>query len=263
MISFSCIDAIKKTFRSEGIVGMYRGSLVNIILVTPEKSTKLAANDFFRHHYQTRDGKLPLLREILAGASAGLCAIGITTPMELIKIQMQDAGRVNAQLRKSGKPPIDASFMRVVTNIMKSDGPLGFFKGVSATFYRDFAFAVIYFPLFANLRAAGFTMVDSSGNSQFLVNFVSGAASGIISAVAVTPADVMKTRFQTTTKGQGEKTYSGTLDAISTIMKHEGPKAFFKGGACRAMVIGPLYAIAQVVYYIGIGEYFFGVDSAA
>lgn len=38
-------------------------------------------------------GQLPMLREVLAGGSAGLCQIIITTPMELLKIQLQDAGR--------------------------------------------------------------------------------------------------------------------------------------------------------------------------
>lgn len=33
-----------------------------------------------------------------AGGLAGLCQIIITTPMELLKIQMQDAGRVAAQV---------------------------------------------------------------------------------------------------------------------------------------------------------------------
>lgn len=33
-----------------------------------------------------------------AGGLAGLCQIVITTPMELLKIQMQDAGRVAAQV---------------------------------------------------------------------------------------------------------------------------------------------------------------------
>lgn len=44
---------------------------------------------------------LPLVREMLAGGSAGACQIIITTPMELLKIQMQDAGRV-AAAAKSG-----------------------------------------------------------------------------------------------------------------------------------------------------------------
>ena len=38
-------------------------------------------------------GKLSVQREMLAGGSAGLCQIIITTPMELLKISMQDAGR--------------------------------------------------------------------------------------------------------------------------------------------------------------------------
>jgi hypothetical protein len=37
---------------------------------------------------------LPLGREMAAGGLAGLCQIIITTPMELLKIQLQDAGRV-------------------------------------------------------------------------------------------------------------------------------------------------------------------------
>lgn len=43
--------------------------------------------------------QMPLGREMLAGGSAGMCQIVITTPMELLKIQMQDAGRVAAQAK--------------------------------------------------------------------------------------------------------------------------------------------------------------------
>ena len=38
-------------------------------------------------------GVLTLPREILSGAAAGFCQIVVTTPMELLKIQLQDAGR--------------------------------------------------------------------------------------------------------------------------------------------------------------------------
>ena len=37
-----------------------------------------------------------------AGGMAGMCQIVVTTPMELLKIQLQDAGRVAAQ-QKSGE----------------------------------------------------------------------------------------------------------------------------------------------------------------
>lgn len=37
-----------------------------------------------------------------AGALAGACQIVVTTPMELLKIQMQDAGRLAAQAKAGG-----------------------------------------------------------------------------------------------------------------------------------------------------------------
>ena len=36
-----------------------------------------------------------------AGGMAGMCQIVVTTPMELLKIQLQDAGRVAAQHKAS------------------------------------------------------------------------------------------------------------------------------------------------------------------
>lgn len=42
-------------------------------------------------------------------------------------------------------------------------------------------------------------------------------------------------------------------------MKYEGPLAFFKGGACRMIVIAPLFGIAQTVYYLGLGESIVGL----
>ena len=44
----------------QGYFGMYRGSGVNILLITPEKAIKLAANDYFRHKLTRPDGTLPV-----------------------------------------------------------------------------------------------------------------------------------------------------------------------------------------------------------
>lgn len=43
-------------------------------------------------HYVCRKSLTPV-REMLAGACAGMCQIVVTTPMELLKIQLQDSGR--------------------------------------------------------------------------------------------------------------------------------------------------------------------------
>lgn len=158
------LDCFRKTYRSEGYFGMYRGSGVNILLITPEKAIKLAANDFFRHHLKTKDGKLPVLREMLAGGSAGFCQIIITTPMELLKIQLQDAGRIAAQAKLSGATAGSAggapivqkvSATNIAMNLLKTKGITGLYKGTAATMLRDVSFSVVYFPLFARLNSLG------------------------------------------------------------------------------------------------------------
>uniref|UniRef100_G3T4G7 Solute carrier family 25 member 22 n=1 Tax=Loxodonta africana TaxID=9785 RepID=G3T4G7_LOXAF len=177
----SMSDCLIKTIRSEGYFGMYRGAAVNLTLVTPEKAIKLAANDFFRYQLSKDGQKLTLLKEMLAGCGAGTCQVIVTTPMEMLKIQLQDAGRI------------------------------------------------------------------------------AGCVAGSAAAVAVNPCDVVKTRLQSLQRGVNEDTYSGFLDCARKILRHEGPLAFLKGAYCRALVIAPLFGIAQVVYFLGIAESLLGL----
>ncbi|KAF4081563.1 hypothetical protein AMELA_G00162690 [Ameiurus melas] len=257
----SMSDCLIKTIRSEGYFGMYRGAAVNLTLVTPEKAIKLAANDFFRQ-YLSRDGqKLTLIREMLAGCGAGTCQVIVTTPMEMLKIQLQDAGRIAAQ-RKLMPEAVSAggsvevksqTAMQLTRQLLREKGIGGLYKGLGATLLRDVPFSIIYFPLFANLNNLGKRGKD--GPAPFYVSFVSGCIAGSTAAVAVNPVDVIKTRLQSLTRGSQEDTYSGVTDCISKILRKEGPSAFLKGAYCRALVIAPLFGIAQVIYFLGVGEF--------
>ncbi|XP_056154429.1 solute carrier family 25 member 55a isoform X2 [Lampris incognitus] len=272
----SMMDCLVKTVRSEGYFGMYRGAAVNLTLVTPEKAIKLAANDFFRHHL-AKDGKgLTVFKEMLSGCGAGLCQVVITTPMEMLKIQLQDAGRL-AQQRKPGMMsptklaatnavlsrsynvapvapgPRAVSATQIARELLHTHGIQGLYKGLGATVMRDVPFSIIYFPLFANLNRLGKPSPEAS--SPFYWAFLSGCVAGSTAAVAVNPCDVVKTRLQSLNKGASEETYSGVVDCVSKIMRNEGPSAFLKGACCRALVIAPLFGIAQVMYFVGVGEY--------
>nr|XP_042129943.1 mitochondrial glutamate carrier 2 [Peromyscus maniculatus bairdii]XP_042129944.1 mitochondrial glutamate carrier 2 [Peromyscus maniculatus bairdii]XP_042129945.1 mitochondrial glutamate carrier 2 [Peromyscus maniculatus bairdii]XP_042129946.1 mitochondrial glutamate carrier 2 [Peromyscus maniculatus bairdii]XP_042129947.1 mitochondrial glutamate carrier 2 [Peromyscus maniculatus bairdii] len=87
-------DCLVKTARAEGFLGMYRGAAVNLTLVTPEKAIKLAANDFLRQLLMQDGVQRNLKMEMLAGCGAGICQVVVTCPMEMLKIQLQDAGRL-------------------------------------------------------------------------------------------------------------------------------------------------------------------------
>ncbi|XP_070621503.1 mitochondrial glutamate carrier 1 [Erythrolamprus reginae] len=265
----SMSDCLIKTIRSEGYFGMYRGAAVNLTLVTPEKAIKLAANDFFRYHLAKDGSKLTLLKEMLAGCGAGTCQVIVTTPMEMLKIQLQDAGRIAAQKKSMiGQAQLSPSSagaaesvvetrmtaMQITRDLLRSKGIAGLYKGLGATLLRDVPFSIVYFPLFANLNNLGQKSPDVK--APFYVSFLSGCAAGSTAAVAVNPCDVIKTRLQSLQRGVNEDTYSGIIDCTRKIWRNEGPLAFFKGAYCRALVIAPLFGIAQVVYFIGIAEFF-------
>lgn len=273
------LDCLAKTIRSEGYFGCYRGAAVNLTLVTPEKAIKLAANDVFRQKL-AKDGHLPLWGEVLAGCGAGTCQVVVTTPMEMLKIQLQDAGRLAAQRSVQTpaqaaspgpapsmvgsspqawpKPPQRPSAIGITVQLLKTRGLAGLYKGAGATLMRDVPFSMIYFPLFANLNQLGREnkgdQADVQSQAPFWQSFVAGCAAGSVAAVAVTPLDVIKTRLQTLQKGVGEDTYRGIVDCTRRIMRREGPAAFLKGATCRALVIAPLFGIAQGVYFLGVGE---------
>ncbi|XP_070605034.1 mitochondrial glutamate carrier 1-like isoform X2 [Erythrolamprus reginae] len=267
----SMLDCLMKTLRSEGYFGMYRGAAVNLTLVTPEKAIKLAANDYFRHLLAKEGVGLSLSKEMLAGCGAGVCQVIITTPMEMLKIQLQDAGRLGNQskimlapqalMSRSNKAynvspvviPRKISATQIASELLQTHGIKGLYKGLGATLLRDVPFSVIYFPLFAHLNRVGQDSLE--GRTSFFHSFLAGCIAGSVAAVSVNPCDVIKTRLQSMGKGRNEENYSGIIDCARKIWMKEGPSAFLKGANCRALVIAPLFGIAQVVYFIGLGEF--------
>uniref|UniRef100_A0A2K6SEV4 Mitochondrial glutamate carrier 2 n=2 Tax=Saimiri boliviensis boliviensis TaxID=39432 RepID=A0A2K6SEV4_SAIBB len=259
------IDCLMKTARADGFFGMYRGAAVNLTLVTPEKAIKLAANDFFRQLLMEDGMQRNLKMEMLAGCGAGMCQVVVTCPMEMLKIQLQDAGRLAAHHQGPASVPSSRSYTTgpasthkrpsaalIAWELLRTQGLAGLYRGLGATLLRDIPFSVIYFPLFANLNNLGID--ELAGKASFAHSFTSGCVAGSVAAVAVTPLDVLKTRIQTLKKGLGEDTYSGITDCARKLWSREGPSAFLKGAGCRALVIAPLFGIAQGVYFIGIGE---------
>jgi solute carrier family 25 glutamate transporter 18/22 len=258
----SMFDCLRKVIKAEGYFGLYRGSAVNLLLITPEKAIKLTGNDFFRHILSTnkssdpnKKAHLTLPREILAGGGAGLCQIIVTTPMELLKIGNQTGTSSQSERRPSA--------LRTALSIVRQRGILGLYQnGFTSTMLRDVSFSVVYFPLFAHLSTLGHSLVlnkkhDEIGdtNSLFWVNFLAGCTAAGISSVVVNPADVVKTRLQLINLGSSDAyKYTGIGNAFIEIYRTEGLGAFMKGAGCRVMYIAPLFGIAQTVYFLGIGE---------
>ncbi|KAF7872025.1 uncharacterized protein EAF02_009130 [Botrytis sinoallii] len=233
-------DCAKKVVRNEGFKGLYSGVLPQLVGVAPEKAIKLTVNDLVRGHFSSKDGKIQLRHEILAGGMAGGCQVVFTNPLEIVKIRLQ----VQGEVAKSVEGTPRRSAMWIVRNL----GLVGLYKGASACLLRDVPFSMIYFPTYNHLKRDFFG--ESQTKKLGVVHLLTaGAIAGMPAAYLTTPCDVIKTRLQVEAR-KGESQYTSLRHAAKTILKEEGFKAFFKGGPARILRSSPQFGFTLAAYEV-------------
>ena len=89
------------------------------------------------------------------------------------------------------------------------------YTGYCSTIIRDIPFSIVYFPAYALLREA---MAGHGKEPTFWDNFFAGLTAGLTGAVAVTPADCIKTRIQK----KGGISWMNAFKEISTEGYNQG-----------------------------------------
>jgi hypothetical protein len=232
-------DTFGKISKAEGIGALYRGLPANIIGIMPEKTIKLAGNDFFRQQFKVDDKSVypegNILLEGASGGLAGACQIIVTTPMEITKIRMQ---------MYEPAPGETVNQMKVLGDMVKEMGIRGMYQGTVSTFMRDVPFSIVYFSLYGVLRRK---LADpETGKISTFGALAGSTAAGIVGASTSTPLDVIKTRLQAKT-APGIAPYKGWVPTVTRIISEEGAGALFKGVGPRTIIISPLFGIALMV----------------
>ncbi|XP_037927440.1 mitochondrial glutamate carrier 1-like [Teleopsis dalmanni] len=251
------IDCIYKTYKSEKLLGLYRGYLVSVMFTAWEKAIFLTSNDFFCDWFIKKNifHDLTFTNQVVSGAIAGASQVVVTNPMELIKIKMQNLDAAKASFDKKGKVLKPWTTWQITKRVVQHNGIWGFYQGSHLTILREVIFSVVYFPLFETLNDLCPRKGPRSDDAESWCSFVAGVAAGSAGAFVATPVDLIKTRLQAADQASKIKKYTGSLDCIRKTYRLEGILAFFKGGLCRVILIAPLFGIAQMVYFFGIGDY--------
>ncbi|KAI8898778.1 mitochondrial carrier domain-containing protein [Globomyces pollinis-pini] len=227
------IDCGRQLVRNNGIRGLYAGLAPNLVGIIPEKAIKLAVNDLAREYWakqlSVHPDHLPIQYGMLAGATAGICQVIATNPMEIVKIQLQVSNN-----RKIN-----------TTELIKSMGIKGLYRGTTATLARDVPFSIIFFSFVSMFKDLG--TEKGQTKPKFSTIFGSGVLAGAIAAAVVTPMDVVKTKLQVLPT-DGVSLYSGQLDCYRSILVKDGISGLFKGVVPRVLIVSPLFAITVLIY---------------
>mmetsp|Transcript_1381 Transcript_1381/g.2241 ORF Transcript_1381/g.2241 Transcript_1381/m.2241 type:complete len:407 (+) Transcript_1381:3-1223(+) len=261
--------------RYEGRAGLYAGLRPTLLAAVPNTAIYFTAYDeitsWLRKNHAAStatansnsssssddgfDAKQKVYFPLVAGATARLLASVTTAPIELIRIR-QAVSSNNSQ---------NNGILEEFLFVLRNQGPLGLYRGLSAMIIRDVPFSALYFlglETFKSIMSESSQLgrwgvryyrengTKSPASVEVLQSFVSGAASGAIAVVLTTPFDLVKTRRQVASQREGVK--QGTFGYMRQIVQEEGLFAgLWRGNVIRMIKVAPGTAVMISCYEFG------------
>ena len=170
---------------------------------------------------------------ISALTSGVICALvsAPLNPFDVIKIRLQNINKYN-------------NFNYIYDNLYylyTNEGMAGLCRGIHASMLREIVYSSIRIGAYEPIRDSISVLIslrsDSKDISQYSnlnpinpsIKYLSALVSGGIGAAIANPFDLIKTRFQATTKYNIILPYSTFIDAIKYISHTEGLRGLYKG----------------------------------
>lgn len=230
------VDCVKKTVKTHGVSGLYRGLSVLLYGSIPKSAVRFGSFETVKSHMADEKGNLSAGNRVVCGLIAGVSeAIFAVTPMETVKVKF-----INDQ--RSANPKFKG-FFHGVSTIVKQQGIKGVYQGVTATIMKQGSNQAIRFFVMETLKNK-YTNGDPTVKIPKYAIGVFGAIAGAASVYGNTPIDVVKTRMQ----GLDASKYKNTFDCFAQIWKNEGAFAFYKGTVPRLSRVCLDVAITFMIY---------------
>ncbi|XP_064553975.1 mitochondrial uncoupling protein 4-like [Drosophila montana] len=184
-----------------------------------------------------KDGKpkLTFLRGAICGIVAGAGGTLLTSPTDLIKVQMQ----MESKRRLMGEPPRIHNVYQALTSTYKGGGIVALWKGTVPNAWRAGLVTLGDVSFYDLSKRQLMNILDMPDN--LWIQFLGAMIAGFAGAVLSTPADVVKSRIMNQpvdNTGRGLH-YSGTMDCFTKLVQQEGFLAMYKGFLPYWLRVGP------------------------
>ncbi|RSL77389.1 hypothetical protein CEP51_009107 [Fusarium floridanum] len=148
------------------------------------------------------------------GGSATSMAACVTHPLDLVKVRLQTRG--------PGEPK---SMFTTFTKIIKTEGPLGVYSGISASLLRQMTYSTVRFGIYEEMK-------QRVGNdASFLSLIAMATSSGFVGGIAGNFADVLNVRMQNDVAlpVHQRRNYKHAIDGAVRMAREEGLASYFRG----------------------------------
>ena len=186
----------------------------------------------------------------IAGGIAACGAVTATHPFETVKIRLQLQGELQS---KDVAVKKYKGVFHGVGVIVKNEGVRGIYRGIGCAYVYQILLNGCRLGFYEPLRAACTKVIFKDSAVQSLgVNIFSGAASGILGAMAGSPFFLVKTRLQSYSPflpvGTQHK-YRNAVDGVRQIYKAEGVRGLYRGMGAAMVRTGAGSSVQLPTYF--------------
>lgn len=177
---------------------------------------------------------------VLGGMSACM-ATTVVQPIDTVKV------RIQLQEGVKGGAKVNTNPFKIFTAIVKNEGPLTLYTGLSAGLLRQLTYGTARMGVFQTLQEK---LKKPDGTLTFANSFLASTVAGGLGALIGTPADAALVRMQAdkTFPPEQRRGYKNGVDAMIRMAREEGVKGFFSG-ASPTVIRGLSVNIGMLVSY--------------
>lgn len=213
------LDCARKTIKSDGFFGLYKGMGAPIVGVSPIFALCFFGYNLGKKLVAVDPTHLRKHEILLAGMFSGVFTTAIMAPGERIKCLLQIQSGSLAEQKYKG--PVD-----VIRQLYREGGIRSLFRGSAATLLRDVPASGAYFLSYEWIKDVLRESGNSSGNLSVGKTLFAGGMAGIFNWLVAIPPDVLKSRYQSAPEG---KYPNGIRSVFSEMMAKEGLLALYRG----------------------------------
>lgn len=235
------LNVLSRTFKEEGVKGLFRGNGLNCVRVAPGKAIELCTFETVR----ALTG-----RAEIAGGVAGALNTLATYPLEVLRTRC-------ALDQRAAKGGIGRALKRIARK-----------EGVSAV-YRGCAFSVVgvvpytaaqYLVYDGLCRGYHMTKKQDPATSQVPggLTLMFGSVAAMVASAATFPMEVYRRQLQLT-----GGTNAAAVGAIRDMVRVGGPAGLYRGLGASCLKLGPAAGVSFLCYELAKSALNVGVDNQA
>ncbi|VDL86891.1 unnamed protein product [Nippostrongylus brasiliensis] len=216
------IDVLVRVPKEQGFAALWRGNLANVIRYFPTQALNFAFKDTYKKMFlEGLDKKKDFWKffagNLASGGAAGATSLCFVYPLDFARTRL--AADVGKGAGREFKGLADC-----LIKVVKSDGPVGLYRGFFVSVQGIIIYRAAYFGLFDTAKM----VLASEGKLNFFVAWAIAQVVTVGSGILSYPWDTVRRRMMMQS-GRKDVLYKNTLDCAKKIIANEGMGAMFKG----------------------------------